>query len=112
MLTSEVYEEKILGHILENSEHSYRINCTKYFFLAYMHFIADHFYPYVLPNKNKSYLKDKEELTFVSKNFNKVISNGVSIARSVYLSNSCYIGDKCKIGADSDIEKSIISSHC
>lgn len=53
MLTSEVYEEKIVGHVLESQEHTFRINKTKDFYLAFMHYIADHFYPYTLANKVK-----------------------------------------------------------
>jgi hypothetical protein len=51
MLTSEVYEEKIIGHVLEDHEHSYRINKTKDYYLAYIHYISGHFYPYTLSNR-------------------------------------------------------------
>lgn len=90
MLTSEVYEEKILGHILENQEYTYRLNRAKYYYLAYLHFIANHFYPFTLCSKIKSF--KSEEPKVVTKNFNKVLFNGISIPRTTYISNNCYIG--------------------
>jgi hypothetical protein len=54
MLTFEGYEEKILAHILESHEHAFRINKARDYYLAYMHFIAGHLYPYTLSRAKPS----------------------------------------------------------
>ena len=72
--------------------------------MAYMHFIADHFYPYTLSNRIKNAESQKqtkaEDIKFVTKNFNKVIFNGSRIPRSTFVSNNCYIGQNCLIGTE------------
>lgn len=82
VLTLEGSQDKIVGHILEKQEKCFRINKTKDYYLAYIHYISNNFYPNIVSQKAK----------YAHKNFNKVIHNGVSIPRSVYISNNSYIG--------------------
>jgi UDP-3-O-[3-hydroxymyristoyl] glucosamine N-acyltransferase len=90
-----------LGHILEGHEHAYRLNRAKYYYLAYMHFIGNHFYPFTLSSKIKSAKAD--EFKVVTKNFNKILFSGIAIPRTTYISNNCYIGQKSTIGSNATI---------
>lgn len=99
MLTSEVYEEKIMGHVLDNHEHCYRINKAKDYYMAYVNYISNHFYPYTLTNKaNRNFKPDDSK--FVVKNFNRIIYSSVSIPRTTHISNTCYVGNKSIFGKD------------
>lgn len=82
VLTMEGSPDKIVGHILAKQEQCFRLNRTKDYYLAYIHYISNHFYPNIVSHKSK----------FVHKNFNKVIFNEVSLPRSAYISNNCYVG--------------------
>lgn len=97
MLTSEVYEEKIIGHLLQSSEEAYRLNKSKDLYLAYIGYISNSFYPYTLSRAKRT---NNNKADFVVKNFNKIIFNNVAVPRETYISNSCYIGENCKIGSN------------
>ena len=99
MLTSEVYEEKIVAHVLASHEQAFRLNKAKDLYLAYISYISNQFYPYTLARSKRTHQKS-DQLKFVAKNFNKIIFNDVNISRESYISNTCYIGEQCSIGVN------------
>lgn len=58
MLTSDVYDDKIVGYMLPNTDNCYRVNTPKHYYIAYKKFICRYFDPYTLdfiikPTKHK-----------------------------------------------------------
>lgn len=48
MLTSEVYDDKIVAYVLEGTELSYRTNYSHQYYAAYLNYISRHYYPYTI----------------------------------------------------------------
>ena len=79
MLTSEVYEEKIVGYMLANTEISYRTNWAHEYYEAYLHFISNRFYPYTINKPKCRILPPNNTRLYSTKMFNKVIANSAII---------------------------------
>lgn len=112
MLTSEVYEEKILAYELHPREVALRISRSSSIYLAYMNFICGYLYPYSLHfDERMSKIQRNTDKVFTVANYHKVYRKGAKVAETAKLSNNVYIGQQARIEANCVIEKSIICKN-
>jgi ADP-glucose pyrophosphorylase len=98
MLTSEVYEEKIIVYELKGAEVALRTNRAADAYLAYMNFICGYFFPYSLYGEDRlsKMHRDCDKLFTVAK-YHRVYRKGTKVAANVRLSNNIYIGQNAII---------------
>ena len=96
MLTSEVYEEKIIAYELKNPEIALRINRAATAYLANMNFISGYLFPYSLYGEDRLAKMHRNcDKMFTAANFHKIVRKGAKIHKTVKLSNSIYLGQGC-----------------
>lgn len=113
MLTSDVFDEKIVAYTLQNTELAYRINTAKGYYLAHSNYICKHFYPYTLFNQAKlpKWFKP-DNIPYFSSAFNKILSNSAVLSRTASVSSNSFIGNNSHLGEGVTVQKSIIGNNC
>lgn len=114
MLTSEVYEEKIITYEVKHNEVSYRLNRASSIYHAYMNYVCGYLYPYTLYNDERmvKFQKANTDKLFTVSKYNKIFRKGTKLADSTVLSNNVYIGQSSRVENDCTITKSIIGKNC
>ena len=112
MLTSEVYEEKIIVYELKNNEIALRVNRAATTYLAHMNFISGYMSPYSLYGEDRLAKMHRNcDKMFTSAKFHKIYRKGVKVHQSAKLSHIVYLGQGANIEEGSLIEKSIIGKE-
>ena len=98
MLTSEVYEEKIIAYELRPQQVALRINKAYTTYLTYMNYICGYFFPYSPYSEDRlgRIQRGTDKLVAVAK-YHKIFRKGAKVCDSSQLSNNCYIGQNSKI---------------
>ena len=112
MLTSEVYEEKIIVYELKAQENAIRVNRSSSAYLAHMNFLCNYFLPYSFYGDDRLSRMHREcDKMFTVNKFHKIFRKGTKISPSAKISNIVYIGQNSVVGDDCVIEKSIIGKN-
>jgi len=109
MLTSEVYEEKIIVYELSNSEVALRTNKSGTTYLAHMNYICGYLFPYSFYSEDRlAKMHRNGDKMFTAAKYHQIFRKGAKVACNVRLSNVVYLGQDSVIEENCSIFKSII----
>lgn len=113
ILSTDVYEDKIIAHILEQGELAFRINTSRDYYRTSLNYICRHFHPFSLFNTFKKPKWDRrDQAPYSSQPFNKILANSADISHSAQISKNCLIGEKTEVGDNVVINKCIVGNNC
>lgn len=98
MLTSEVYEEKIIAFELKPQQVALRVNKAFTTYLTFMNYICGYFFPYSPYSEDRlgKIQRGSDKLFAVAK-YHKIYRKGAKVSDSSHMSNNCYIGQNSKV---------------